>query len=48
MPETDRLFRDAYRRPIEPDVVDELVKRTEGWAALLSLVRANAGGTPQE
>ena len=44
VPETDRLFRDAYRLPIEPDVVDELVQRTEGWAALLSLVRANAEG----
>ncbi len=40
VPETDRLFRDAYRMPIDPDVVDELVQRTEGWAALLSLVRA--------
>ena len=45
VPETDRLFRDAYRMPIDPDVVDELVQRTEGWAALLSLVRANADGT---
>ena len=38
VPETDRLFRDAYHLPIEPDVVDQLVERTEGWAALLSLV----------
>ena len=30
--------------PIEPDVVDELVQRTEGWAALLRLVRTNAEG----
>ncbi len=44
VPETDRLFRDAYHLPIEPDVVDELVERTEGWAALLSLVRAGAEG----
>jgi LuxR family maltose regulon positive regulatory protein len=34
VPETDRLFRDAYRIPLEPDVVTALVARTEGWAAL--------------
>ena len=43
VPETDRLFRDAYHLPIEPDVVDELVERTEGWAALLSLVNVDLG-----
>ena len=43
VPETDRLFRDAYHLPIEPDVVDELVERTEGWAALLSLVNVGLG-----
>ena len=43
VPEADRLFRDAYRMPIEPDVVDELVQRTEGWAALLSLVNVSLG-----
>ena len=43
VPETDRLFRDAYRMPIDPDVVDELVQRTEGWAALLSLVNVTLG-----
>ena len=42
VPETDRLFRDAYHLPIEPDVVDELVERTEGWAALLRLVNVDA------
>lgn len=41
VPETDRLFRDVYGIPMEPDVLRELVARTEGWAALLSLVRAN-------
>ena len=44
VPETDRLFRDAYHLPLEPDVVDQLIERTEGWAALLSLVRASADG----
>src|SRR5215218_1017913 len=41
VPETDRLFREAYHRPLEPDVVDELSRRTEGWAALLMLVRTS-------
>ncbi len=48
VPETDRLFRDAYHMPIDPDVVNELVQRTEGWAALLSLVRTNAEGHSKE
>ena len=39
--ETDRLFREAYHRPLEPDIVAELIKRTEGWAALLTLVRTS-------
>ncbi len=37
--EADRLFRDAYHLPLDREVIDELVQRTEGWAALLSLVR---------
>jgi DNA-binding SARP family transcriptional activator len=41
VPETDRLFREAYQRPLDPDVVDQLIKRTEGWAALLMLVRTS-------
>jgi DNA-binding SARP family transcriptional activator/tetratricopeptide (TPR) repeat protein len=41
VPETDRLFREAYHRPLEPDIVAELIKRTEGWAALLTLVRTS-------
>lgn len=39
--ETDRLFREAYHRPLDPDVVADLRARTEGWAALLTLVRTN-------
>jgi DNA-binding SARP family transcriptional activator len=39
MDETSRLFRDAYRRPLEDDVVSDLHDRTEGWPALLTLVR---------
>ena len=41
VPETDRLFREAYHRPLEPDIIAELIKRTEGWAALLTLVRTS-------
>ena len=40
-PEAERLFRDAYHQPLDPDVVTDLITRTEGWAALLSLVRTN-------
>ncbi|MEO5964418.1 MAG: hypothetical protein ABIR11_03045, partial [Candidatus Limnocylindrales bacterium] len=39
--ETDLLFREAYRTPLEVDVVAELIKRTDGWAALLTLVRTS-------
>ncbi|HJW75908.1 MAG TPA: BTAD domain-containing putative transcriptional regulator, partial [Thermoleophilia bacterium] len=41
VPEADRLFRDAYHQPLEPDVVTSLIDRTEGWPALLSLVHTN-------
>jgi DNA-binding SARP family transcriptional activator len=41
VPETDRLFREAYQRPLDPDVVEQLIRRTEGWAALLMLVRTS-------
>src|SRR4051794_5937991 len=37
--ETDRLFRDAYHHPLDPDVLQDLAVRTEGWAASLQLVR---------
>src|SRR3954447_5122229 len=37
--ETERLFREAYQRPLEPDVLVDLSERTEGWAASLQLVR---------
>jgi ATP/maltotriose-dependent transcriptional regulator MalT/DNA-binding SARP family transcriptional activator len=51
VPEADRLFRDAYRQPLEADVVADLIDRTEGWPALLSLVRTNleesGGGDPR-
>lgn len=38
--ETERLFRDTYDIPIDPAMLTELGRRTEGWAASLQLVRA--------
>ncbi|MEO8274213.1 MAG: AAA family ATPase, partial [Chloroflexota bacterium] len=38
--ETERLFRDTYEMRLEPSVLAELRRRTEGWAASLQLVRA--------
>jgi len=37
--EADRLFRESYGRPLEPDVLAELTRRTEGWAASLQLAQ---------
>ena len=42
--ETARLFSEAYRQPLEPDIIDELEARTEGWAASLQLVRSGIQG----
>lgn len=36
--ETDRLFRETYGRPLDTDVLSDLARRTEGWAASLQLV----------
>ena len=38
--ETERLFRETYEMALEPSVVAELGRRTEGWAASLQLVRS--------
>jgi LuxR family maltose regulon positive regulatory protein len=38
--ETERLFRETYEMRLEPSVLAELNRRTEGWAASLQLVRA--------
>jgi LuxR family maltose regulon positive regulatory protein len=46
VPETESLFREAYHIPLEHDVVVDLVARTEGWAALLSLVRTRLEERP--
>jgi LuxR family maltose regulon positive regulatory protein len=42
--ETDRLFRESYRQPLEPDVLHDLQARTEGWAASLQLVKTAVDG----
>jgi LuxR family maltose regulon positive regulatory protein len=47
--ETSRLFSDAYRQPLETDVLHDLQLRTDGWAASLQLVKtAIDGRTPAE
>jgi ATP/maltotriose-dependent transcriptional regulator MalT/DNA-binding SARP family transcriptional activator len=38
--ETARLFSETYGRTLEPDVLDDVTRRTEGWAASLQLVQA--------
>jgi len=38
--ETERLFRETYGRPLESDVLEELTRHTEGWAASLQLVQS--------
>jgi ATP/maltotriose-dependent transcriptional regulator MalT/DNA-binding SARP family transcriptional activator len=38
--ETERLFRETYGRPLEADVLAELGRHTEGWAASLQLVQS--------
>ncbi len=38
--ETERLFRETYEMRLEPSLLAELSRRTEGWAASLQLVRS--------
>ena len=38
--ETQQLFRDTYAMDLEPAIVAELSRRTEGWVASLQLVRS--------
>jgi len=42
--ETDTLFTETYQQPLEPDVLDQLEQRTEGWAASLQLFRSSIRG----
>jgi ATP/maltotriose-dependent transcriptional regulator MalT/DNA-binding SARP family transcriptional activator len=37
--ETERLFREAFALDLEPSIIAELSRRTEGWVASLQLVR---------
>ena len=38
--ETEQLFSETYEMPLEPSILQELSRRTEGWAASLQLVRS--------
>jgi len=42
--ETGRLFAEGYGQPLEDDVLDEVERRTEGWAASLQLLRSTLRG----
>jgi ATP/maltotriose-dependent transcriptional regulator MalT/DNA-binding SARP family transcriptional activator len=42
--ETVRLFSEAYKQPLEADVLDVVDSRTEGWAASLQLLRSGLRG----
>jgi len=38
--ESERLFRDVYHRSLDRDLLADLARRTDGWAACLQLVQA--------
>jgi DNA-binding SARP family transcriptional activator len=38
--ETEQLFRETYGQPLDHDLLDDVSRRTEGWAASLQLVQA--------
>jgi len=46
--ETERLFRETYRQPLEADVLAELARHTDGWAATLRLVHTAVRGQSRE
>jgi ATP/maltotriose-dependent transcriptional regulator MalT/DNA-binding SARP family transcriptional activator len=46
--ETERLFRDTYHDPLERDLLDDLARTTEGWAATLRLVESVVHGRPRD
>jgi ATP/maltotriose-dependent transcriptional regulator MalT/DNA-binding SARP family transcriptional activator len=39
--ETEALFSDAYKQPLEADLIAEVDARTEGWAASLQLLHSS-------
>ncbi len=45
--EMERLFRETYRHPLESDLLDDLARTTEGWAATLRLVETAVRGRPR-
>jgi ATP/maltotriose-dependent transcriptional regulator MalT/DNA-binding SARP family transcriptional activator len=45
--ETERLFRDTYHDPVDRDLLDDLARTTEGWAATLRLVESVVHGRPR-
>ena len=46
--ETEQLFRETYRHPLEADVLAELARHTDGWAATLRLVHTAVRGQSRE
>jgi LuxR family maltose regulon positive regulatory protein len=46
--EMERLFRDTYRHPLEEDLLEDLARTTEGWAATLRLVETAVRGRSRE
>ncbi|MGH2464439.1 MAG: hypothetical protein ACRDGI_03180, partial [Candidatus Limnocylindrales bacterium] len=44
--ESERLFRETYGRAIDRDLLSDLARRTEGWAACLQLVQAALRNRP--
>ncbi len=46
--EMERLFRETYRHPLEADLLEDLARTTEGWAATLRLVETAVRGRPRD
>ena len=46
--EMEQLFRDTYRHPLEADLLEDLARTTEGWAATLRLVETAVRGRPRD
>ena len=44
--ETERLFADSYGVPLEADVLQDVDRRTRGWAASLQLFHGSIRGRP--
>ncbi len=46
--EMEQLFRETYGHPLEADLIDDLARTTEGWAATLRLVETAVRGRPRD